>query len=36
MTEQMTCEICEKIAPPTKHPCRFEHACSCWHGKPCR
>lgn len=31
------CEVCGKTRPPDSdtHPCSFERACLCWHGKPC-
>ena len=31
-----TCETCGKTAPAAKHPCRFERACKCWYGTPCK
>ncbi len=30
-----TCPVCERTAPARRHPCRFERACLCWHGRPC-
>ena len=31
-----TCDGCGKTAPVGRHPCRFERACRCWWGEPCR
>jgi len=31
-----TCEICDRVAPEGKHPCRFEVCCACWRGVPCK
>lgn len=30
-----TCEVCLRSGPASE-VCRFEHACSCWRGVPCR
>ena len=33
----MECEVCGKTAKSENvHPCRFEKACTCWYGKPCK
>lgn len=29
------CEVCERIAPTRRHPCRFSTGCACWYGVPC-
>jgi hypothetical protein len=32
-----TCEVCGKVSPSAEvHPCRFENACACWYGEPCK
>ena len=30
-----TCEVCGAEAQASRHPCRFEKACSCWRGEAC-
>lgn len=30
------CEVCERQGKRGAHPCRFEKACSCWRGIPCK
>lgn len=32
---ERSCEVCGKRAAPSRHPCRFGRACSCWRGRPC-
>lgn len=34
--EKETCEICGLVGYKETHPCRFEKACSCWRGVPCK
>lgn len=32
----LDCEVCGRSGPALKHPCRFEIACNCWRGRPCK
>lgn len=32
---ETTCEVCERTGKDAAR-CRFEKACSCWYGVPCK
>ncbi len=35
IARETICEVCGRTADK-RHPCRFERACACWYGIPCR
>lgn len=36
MADTIECDICGVVGPAQRHPCRFELACRCWYGEPCK
>lgn len=32
----VVCPTCEREGARNTHPCRFERACACWYGVPCK